>query len=334
MGFDSQLVSEIDLNAEGKQVGYLRLPHSVHRSAYGFIPIPIASIKNGDGPKVLLMAGNHGDEFEGQVALSELIRNLNPEQVRGQILILPMANTPAARAGLRTSPIDQGNLNRSFPGDAAGSVTQMIAYHIEHHLLRGCEYLLDIHSGGSSLIYTPTVMMAYPEDPLEMDKRKQLLQSLGFPVQLFYPADTSGLYSSSAATRNGAIAITAEVAGGGMITPEALNLLRKGIRNYLRITGVADFDDSAAAPHNDFFEIKNDDYYCYAHCDGLFEPSVNLGDVVNEGDLAGIIHFPFSLNHDPSPVYFSHGGVVVCKRPPARVEHGDCLFHLASQIEI
>ena len=61
----SRISSEIPFDQEGKHVGFLRLPHSIHRSAYGWIPIPVASIKNGKGPIVLLMAGNHGDEYEG-----------------------------------------------------------------------------------------------------------------------------------------------------------------------------------------------------------------------------------------------------------------------------
>ena len=59
----SRISSEIDFNLEGKQVGFLRLPHSVHRSAYGWIPIPVACIKNGEGPTVLLMAGNACTHF-------------------------------------------------------------------------------------------------------------------------------------------------------------------------------------------------------------------------------------------------------------------------------
>jgi hypothetical protein len=65
----SRLAAEIDFDRNGKQHGFIRLPYSVHRSAYGWIPIPVASIKNGKGPRILLMAGNHGDEYEGQVAL-------------------------------------------------------------------------------------------------------------------------------------------------------------------------------------------------------------------------------------------------------------------------
>ena len=106
--------------AEGKATGFVRVPHSVHRSAYGWIPIPIVRIKNGDGPNVLMQAGNHGDEWEGQIGLGNLIRSLEPKDIKGRLVILPSANFPAAMAGQRTSPIDDGNLNRSFPGDRRG----------------------------------------------------------------------------------------------------------------------------------------------------------------------------------------------------------------------
>src|SRR6266702_5106853 len=92
----SRLSPDIDFERDGKQTGFLRLPHSVHRSAYGWIPIPIVAIGNGNGPRILLMAGNHGDEYEGQVALGKLIRGLGAEEVRGRIIILPSANFPAA----------------------------------------------------------------------------------------------------------------------------------------------------------------------------------------------------------------------------------------------
>ena len=112
----SRITSEIDFNRDGKQVGFLRLPHSVHRSAYGWIPIPVACISNGDGPRVLLMAGNHGDEYEGQIAFSSCCARSRRSDVRGRLIFLTSANFPAAMAGTRTSPIDEGNLNRSFPG--------------------------------------------------------------------------------------------------------------------------------------------------------------------------------------------------------------------------
>jgi predicted deacylase len=82
--------SDVDFQALGKHTGYLRLPHSTHQSAYGWIPVPVASIRNGEGPKVLVMAGNHGDEYEGQVAAMRLLQELRianlPQQLPSSIL--------------------------------------------------------------------------------------------------------------------------------------------------------------------------------------------------------------------------------------------------------
>ena len=100
----TRLRSEVDYDAEGKQVGYLRMPWSSNISAYGWIGLPIAVISNGRGPTLLLMAGNHGDEYEGQVVLAELIRTLHPKEIRGRLIVMPMANFPAAQAGARVSP--------------------------------------------------------------------------------------------------------------------------------------------------------------------------------------------------------------------------------------
>jgi predicted deacylase len=170
--------SEIDLDANGKQTGYLRLPHSVHRSAYGWIPIPIASIRNGDGPVMLIMAGNHGDEYEGQIIVSQLIREIQPQMVRGQLILLPMANFPAAEAGLRTSPLDEGNLNRTFPGNPAGTPTELIADYIEHTLLARADYLVDLHSGGSSLLYHGANMLAIEPRNADEDARASSVCSM------------------------------------------------------------------------------------------------------------------------------------------------------------
>ncbi len=178
----SRLSADIDLDAEGKATGFVRVPHSVHRSAYGWIPIPIVRIKNGTGPSVVMQAGTHGDEWEGQIGLGNLIRTLEPRHIRGKLVILPSANFPAAMAGLRTSPIDEGNLNRLFPGDPEGTITQQIAYWIEHKLLPGANYSFDFHSGGSSLTYIPSALAPRHDDQARMAKVIGMLKAFGAPV--------------------------------------------------------------------------------------------------------------------------------------------------------
>ena len=118
--------------AEGKATGFVRVPHSVHRSAYGWIPIPIVRIKNGDGPNVLMQAGNHGDEWEGQIGLGNLIRSLEPKDIKGRLVILPSANFPAAMAGraprrsttaISTAPSPATPMARSPSRSPTGSST-------------------------------------------------------------------------------------------------------------------------------------------------------------------------------------------------------------------
>ncbi|NIF72464.1 deacylase [Burkholderia sp. Ap-962] len=321
---------EIDLDAEGKHAGYLRLPHSVHRSAYGWLPVPIASIRNGEGPLVLVMSGNHGDEYEGQVLSSRLIRELPAEQVRGQVIVLPMANFPAAEAGLRTSPLDDGNLNRSFPGDPAGTPTQIIADYIEHALLARADYLVDLHSGGSSLIYHGGNLIALePRDAEEEQHVKALLSAFGMPRAYLNAPNPS--YASSAARRQGAISILTELGGAGMTDAALLRQGWQGLLNFLGFLGVLRgplVPDGPPAVTR-FMRTSGPRHFVYAYEHGVFEPLVELGDVVREGQPAARIHFPDTPLREPVVHCFEAAGEVVCRRVPAQVRRGDCLFQLA-----
>jgi len=229
----SRLSPDIDLDGDGKQTGFLRLPHSVHRSAYGWIPIPIAAIGRGAGPRVLLMAGNHGDELEGQVALGRLIRELQPGEVRGHVIILPSANFPAAMAGSRTSPIDGGNLNRSFPGDPGGGPTEQIAYYLESELLPRVDFVLDIHSGGSSLTYIPSTLGRRPDTPEAMEQALAMMRIFGAPFGYLNDVPLDGPTITAAAARAGTRHMSTELAGGGQVTPSALRIAEGGVRRVL-----------------------------------------------------------------------------------------------------
>src|SRR5260370_13567020 len=92
----SHIWTDIDYDKPGKQVGWLHLPHSVTRSAYGTLMLPIAVIANVRGPTAFFMAGNHGDQDEGQIAPAKLIRTLEPSEIHGPVIVLPAANLPAA----------------------------------------------------------------------------------------------------------------------------------------------------------------------------------------------------------------------------------------------
>ncbi len=123
----STAFATIDLDAAGRQTGFVMVPHSPHDDAWGVTRVPIAIIGNDQGPTVVLEGGNHGDEYEGPIVISELIRELDPGGIRGRLILMPANNVHAAVAGQRTSPVDGLNYNRSFPGDPLGSITEQIA---------------------------------------------------------------------------------------------------------------------------------------------------------------------------------------------------------------
>ena len=119
------------------------------------IVIPISVAKNGKGPTVLFTGANHGDEYEGPVALFDLANHINAEEISGRVIIIPGMNYPAFKAGKRTSPIDGGNMNRVFPGNPEGTFTEKIADYFNRTLLPMADYVVDFHSGGKTLDFLP-----------------------------------------------------------------------------------------------------------------------------------------------------------------------------------
>ena len=329
----SRLIPEVDFNAEGRQAGFIRLFHSVHSSAYGFIPIPVVVIKNGAGPTALFVSGNHGDEYEGQVALSNLAKSLDPSVIKGRVILLPMANFPAAMAGTRTSPIDGGNLNRTFPGNPDGTVTQQIAFFIEHVLIPMADVVCDLHSGGSSLMYVPCALIKKSADRQRHAQHLALLNAFGSPLA-YMSGGGNGTGTDSTlmggAERAGKLSLGTELGGAGQVTPVALRIVERGLRNVLVHMGILPKKMRIKGEATRFLDVGGPDYFVYAPESGVFEPAVELGDAVTKGQLSGHIHFPETPLAPVVTFRFARDGLVLCKRVPGRTMRGDCLFHLGS----
>ena len=336
MAGETRIFTDVDYERDGKQVDWLYLPHSVTRSAYGAIAMPVACIRNGEGPSALLMAGNHGDEYEGQVVLSHLIRELQPEDVRGRVIVLPAANFPAAMAGVRVSPIDGVNLNRTFPGRPDGSITEQIAHYIDAELLPRVRYWLDLHSGGSSLDYVPFCSVHLGPDEAWNREALELLQAFGMPMSLVWAFSGDSGLSAWSAHERGVIQLGGEYGGAGTVDVDGVQRVRQGVLRMLKTTGIltneAKFPTEPPPAQPRRVEIMGRDYYVYAPEAGLFEPARRLGEAVRKGDLCGVVHFIDDPAREPVPCHFRHDGIYVCKRQPGRVERGDCVAHLATEI--
>ena len=322
----------IDFEQDGKQVGYLQLPHSSNVSAYGWIGIPICVVKNGSGPTLYLGAGNHGDEYEGQITLARLIRELDPASIQGRLIILPASNFPAAMVGSRCSPIDDGNLNRSFPGDPDGRPTSAIAHFIENVLMPKCDGLLDMHSGGKTLDYIPSALMRKtPGGDPRFEQKLAALQAYGAPIGYIVSDGREDRTIIAGADRKGVVALGTELGGAGTVTLETLKVARRGLYNFMAHFGVIERSPYAdATPQSRLLEVGGPDYYIHAPCRGLYEPAVELGHEVEAGQTVGWIHFMDDPVRPPVEITFARAGTVFCTRPILQVERGDCLAHLGT----
>lgn len=332
MSGPSKIWTHVDFEKDGKQNGWLQLPHSVTRSAYGNIAIPICVIRGGRGPTALLMAGNHGDEYEGQIALCRLIRELEPGQVNGRVIVLPASNLPAAMAGIRVSPIDEGNLNRSFPGDPDTTPTPAIAHYIDSVLYPMADFHHDLHAGGSSLQYLPFASMRRGTDDALNQRACRALLAFGAPIGLVWDFSPDQRLSAVAAVNHGLVSLGGEFGGGGSVSAKGISIIERGLRNLLAHAGIIDASNAVGdfAGPTRLMEVRNRSYYVYAPEAGLFEPAVELGDTVRAGELCGQVHFVDNPGRAPETCRFEGDGMVICKRHFGRVERGDCVAHLAT----
>ncbi|MBS7703747.1 succinylglutamate desuccinylase/aspartoacylase family protein [Chelatococcus asaccharovorans] len=330
----SRIWTPINFAEDGKFADCLRLPHSTTRSAYGWIPVPIVSIKNGDGPTALLIAGSHGDEYEGQLALMNIARELQPESLKGRVIIIPSLNYPAVKAGIRVSPLDDGNLNRSFPGNALGTPTAMIAHYVSDFMLPMADIVVDLHSGGFSLDYVHCALIRPGRTPDETNKLFELLQVFGAPVSFI----SSGASGGGATTLNavaremGVPCITTEMGGGATLSLRGLQIAENGTKRLLKHVGIAPTIEVPASTGSELMENPGSEFSLYADGDGIFEPFFAVGDHVKRGQFAGRLYTIDNPTQKPQDLYFPQSGQISCRRHPSLTTRGDCLYNLMRPI--
>ncbi|SDR30366.1 hypothetical protein SAMN05519103_01861 [Rhizobiales bacterium GAS113] len=326
----SRLTTRVDFERDGKQSGFISVPHSTHESAYGRVQIPVVCVRNGGGPTALLVAGNHGDEYEGQIALAKLCHALEPDQVAGRVIILPALNVAAAQAARRCSPLDGGNLNRLFPGDADGEPTAMIAHYVESVLLPMATLAIDLHSGGSSLVYALCAIIRDNGPPEFVDRQFAALRAFGGSLAYVTDGRNQGADRTfaAAADRCGVITVTTELGGGASVDKAGLRLAEDGVRRVLHRFGILAEAPAPCPEELRLMQVESGQSYVLAPEDGVFEPLAELRDEVKAGDLAGRLLFPQSPWRAPVDILFEVAGFVICRRALAWTKRGDCLFQV------
>ena len=322
----------VDFDQTGKQVGYLMIPHSPHDDAWGVTRVPIAVIANGKGPTVIIEGGNHGDEYEGQIAICDLIRTIDPGQVQGRLILMPTTNVHAVISGARTSPVDGLNLNRTFPGDAHGSITQQISEFITNVIFPLGNAFLDLHSGGSSLDILPSAVIEPSKDPKLSLRNIKAARAFDAPLIVVIGKHGDSRTATAAACAAGLTTVGTEMGGGGTVRPEVLSICRRGINNVLAHLSVMESNTKIviSASEAPLYELPGKKAFVYATMDGIFEPYHINGTSICEGQEAGRIHCTWDPGREPEALHYQADGIVYGRRQPGRVRPGNCCIAVAA----
>lgn len=326
-GLPTRVSTTIDLEAPGRQFGYLDIPSSRNESAWGLIRTPIFVISNGEGPTVLFTGGSHGDEYEGPIALSNLARELQPASIAGRVIVLPMLNWPAVQAGARVSPIDGRNMNRVFPGDASGTVAENLADYITRFILPSCSAVVDLHSGGKTMQFEPFACIHNVPDQAMLKRSILALHAFGAPNSLILEEiDSKGMLDTTVEDM-GILFLAAEIGGGGASTARSVAIADNGIRNVLAHFGII---PARPGPENsELLDTSARGSYLHANHSGLFELLVDLGSPVSAGQPIARIHSIARPDESPTSYTAGRDGILIGRHHPGLIRQGDFLALIA-----
>jgi N-alpha-acetyl-L-2,4-diaminobutyrate deacetylase len=317
----SPIKATVDFEKDGVQHGFMKLPYSHDGSAWGAIMSPITVIRNGEGATALFTGGNHGDEYEGPIAVMDLASSLRPEEIRGRVILVPGMNYPAFRAGTRTSPIDRVNMNRCFPGRPNGSVTEKIADFFQRVLLPMADLVADVHSGGKTLDFVPFAAAHQLPDKGQEARCVAAMEAFSAPYSLMLlELDSIGMYDS-AAEEMGKTFVSTELGGGGTARAATVRVAKRGLRNLLVHAEILKGELQPAKSLR--LDMPDGNCYVTSEFGGLLEPMVDLGDPVKRGQAVARVHSVERTGVPPVELLAECEGLLIGRHFPGLVTVGD-----------
>ena len=230
--------SGLDDSAAGTTAwGHLEIPNPTIMSS-SLVPI---CVMHGckPGRTALLLAGNHGNEYEGQVALRRLVSTVQPTELHGRLIVIPTISMAASASWSREWP-DGTNFNRVMPGDPRGIPAEQLAHFLSAVLIPRADIVYDLHTGGHNMRIQPSTMCFALADAAPAQHREEVEAQLAMMAPLMMlrrqppMARANGGMVWYESKLQGKITVGTEWGGGGMCHPSDYESLYQGVLNSLR----------------------------------------------------------------------------------------------------
>lgn len=248
------------------------------------ICIPIFAI-NGKEPGVTLAVtgGVHGAEYASIAAALQIGRTLQPDKLRGRVIIAPVANMPAFQArSVYICPLDGKNLNRVFPGQADGSTSEQLAHWLFENVIRQANYYVDLHGGDLIEALVPFTIYYRSGNPKVDEASLEIAKVFG--IRYVVRSESKGS-AFSAASEVGIPAILTEAGAQGIWKPEDVNLHITGLNRLMWHLKMID----GPAPEPLPTKVLEQFVWLRSEHDGFYYPKVSVGDSVQKDQGLGSV---------------------------------------------
>jgi len=257
--------------------------------------IPVSIIQGAKpGPTLALIAGTHGYEYPGIIALQRIRQGVDPAELSGTLLLVHIANPPSFYGRtIYYSPADGKNLNRVYPGKADGTLSERIAFAITTQVIEQADYLVDLHAGDGNEALRPYVYLPQTGQANLDEKSRGLAVAFGLDHIVLdkgraQPPEAS-LYTDQTAISRGIPAITSETGQLGLSDDYWVSLAEDGILNVMRHLQMLPGEVKA----NEQVVWLEDYEIIRAPAGGIFRPAVRDGYAIAEQGLLGELVDPF-----------------------------------------
>lgn len=321
----------LDLVSPGRRDYWVSLEHD---SIWGSHLVPLtvmvgAEAKDGEG--LVVFGANHGNEYEGPIAIKHLMGEIDMARITGRVILVPVLNPAAFRSGTRDSAADDGaNLNRAFvegagQSAALGTITYRIARFVREAIWPHVHAVIDLHAGGEVARFAPGTSFHEVEDAAQSALMTEIARGFGLPLVIAYQNETPGLLTSEA-ERLGKIAIGSELGWGAGVSRAGVAHARHGViaaavRLGQMTGGLAPFGHAADGTQRMVSMIEAA-CFTVTPVSGYYEPLVDCGTHVAAGEAVGLVHDFERIDTAPWPARAGVDGIVVAQAWGARVRQG------------